>query len=82
MVVLLLVLVAVLVVLVVLVPSAHLGMLVAEGLLIDRKRSEVDRHGLDVLLLIAECVAQVDQVRGHLQHGVECSNDALLRDQS
>ena len=66
MVVLLLVLVAVLVVL---VPSAHLGVLVAEGLLIDRKRSEVDRHGLDVLLLIAECVAQVDQVRGHLQYG-------------
>ena len=49
--------------------SAHLGVLVAEGLLIDRKRSEVDGHGLDVLLLIAECVAQVDQVRGHLQCG-------------
>ena len=76
------VVVVLLLLLLLLVRSAHLGVLVAEGLLIDRKRSEVYGHSLDVLLLIAECVAQVDQVRGHLQYGVECSNDALLRDQS
>ena len=44
-----------------------LRVVVAQGLLVDGERAQVDGHRLDMLLLVAEGVAQVDEIRGHLQ---------------
>ena len=45
----------------------NLGVVVAQRLLVDSQRAEIDRDRLDVLHLVAEGVAEVDQVGGDLR---------------
>ena len=40
---------------------------VARARLVDGQRAQVERHRLRVLVLVAEGVAQVDEVLGHLR---------------
>ena len=44
----------------------HLGVVVAERGLVDSEGAQVEGHRLAVLVLVAEGVAQVDEILGHL----------------